>query len=381
MAPALTTVTYRDDDPAWEDWLDPVPRDIYHTAGFHTYARGSGEGEPYLIVVGDRRQGLAWPYLLRRVATVPELASSAATDITSVYGYPGPLAWGCEPGDRFLERAWAEVQAIWRQQGAASAFTRFHPLLGNASVAAGFRGDASLDGASALIAAPGHTVSVDLSLGYEGVRATYGRDLRREVDQSRRAGLTTVHDEDWTELSTFARLYDETMLRLQASDYYFFGETNFARLRDALGQHLHLLVTRSGDAVAAAGLFTEWDGIVEWYLVGTDIAFSSQSPSKVLVDSAIEWALGRGNRILHLGGGRGGSEDSLMWFKSRFSPRRHVFHTGRWILDADRYADFVAARRSALGDGVVLDPGYFPAYRARIVAPEDAGSQPSTSGR
>ena len=82
--------------PAWDDRLAVARRDIYHLAGYHAYAEGSGEGEPMLITVGDRERGLAWPYLLRRIDAMEGLAGTDATDVTSVYGYPGPIAWGCQ---------------------------------------------------------------------------------------------------------------------------------------------------------------------------------------------------------------------------------------------------------------------------------------------
>ena len=354
----------RADDPAWDEWLRDVRRDFYHTAGYHAYARGSGQGEPCLVVVGDRQRGMAWPYLLRRVAEVEELAGSDATDVNSVYGYPGPLAWGCEPGDPFVERAWSEILETWRQQGAVSAFTRFHPLLGNSALVSGLGSLADAGDPSVGVVPAGPTVSVDLSIGDEAVRGSYGRDLRREIDASRRAGLTTVHDEDWAYLPTFTRLYQETMVRAGATGYYFFDEGDFRRLRAALAGNLHLLVTRSEDAVASAGLFTEFEGIVEWYLVGSSATFRSLSPSKVLVDDAIRWARGRGNAVLHMGGGRGGREDTLLWFKGRFSPRRHPFHTGRWILDPEAYQELVRARLAGVAGRGAPDPRFFPAYRA-----------------
>jgi hypothetical protein len=311
---------------------------------------------------------VAWPYLLRQVADVPGLAFSSATDVHSVYGYPGPLAWGCHD-DEFIDRAWTEIQSVWREQGAVAAFTRFHPLLGNAELARAFHAHPGGDELPDPVLAGGWTVSVDLTIGYDAARASYARDIRREVDQSVRAGLTTVDDEDWTELSTFARLYNDTMTRLGASDFYFFKMADFVRLRDSLPGHVHLLVTRSGDTVASAGLFLDWGDIVEWYLVGTDVAFQALSPSKVLVDFAINWAHNRGHRVLHLGGGRGGRDDSLFWFKSRFSPRRHEFHTGRWVLEPSTYRELLTARRSMLGEGTRQDETYFPAYRAPTVAP------------
>jgi GNAT superfamily N-acetyltransferase len=375
--PGSTTQVHivRPADAAWEEWLGPVPRDVFHTSGYHEYSEASGDGEAYLVVVGTRDRGMAWPYLLRPVPGASEHLGRPVADVSSVYGYPGPLAWGCTPGDPFIAEAWREVQAVWRTQDAITAFTRFHPLLGNASLVSGLRAaDVSGREPTNPIVAGGQTVSIDLSLGYQGVRAVYGRDLRREIDASRRAGLVTTVDTEWAELGTFARLYNETMARLQASEFYLFQESDFRRLRDALHDELHLLVTRVDGTVAAAGLFTDWHGLIEWYLVGTDSAYASLSPSKELVDFAVEWAIERGARVLHLGGGRGGSRDSLLWFKSRFSPRRHTFHTGRWILDHGATAQLSRARSVGLEPGMAPSPSFFPEYRAPIVAA--AGPEP-----
>ena len=355
-------------DPAWDDWLSDVPRDVYHTAGYHAYAQGSGEGEAYLIVVGDRQRGFAWPYLLRQVSEVESLAGSGATDVTSVYGYSGPLAWGCTPGDPFLAAAWSEVLAVWRHQGAVSAFTRFHPLLGNASLlsALPWPRDGAVEPEP--VVALGRTVSLDLSVSDEAGRAGYWSGTRRQLRYSRKAGLRTTHDEDWKDLAAFAQLYRETMARNHAADYYLFDAADFDRLHAAVSGHVHLLVTRMEDVVAAAGLFTEYAGIVETHLVATNQALARVSPYKVLIDDTYAWARKRGNTVFHLGGGRGAHEDSLFDFKRQFSPRRHLFFTGRWILDRPACRDMLEAHLSATrGDGP-LDPDYFPAYRAPVIA-------------
>ncbi len=350
---------------AWDDALQAVPASVFHGAGYHRYSRGYGEGEPYLAVVGDRVRGLAWPYILRPITDLPWLAGSGATDVHSVYGYPGPLAWGHAPGDGFVAWALGQVGETWRRQGAVSAFTRFNPVLDNAGLV---RDLASDDGwiTPAGVKAAGATVSVDLTLDQDLVRAQYGRDLARSIAALRRHGLVTVHDEWWDHLSTFADLYRNTMTRIGAADFYWFQERDFERLRADVGDHLHLLVTTLDDVVVAAGLFLEHDGVVEWHLVGSNDRFRDLSPSKLLVDDAIQWSRERGNRVLHLGGGRGGREDSLYWFKSRFSPQRHQFSTGRWILEPDRYAAFTAARQAALPSGASSDPDFFPAYRAPV---------------
>ena len=357
----------RPDDPSWDAWLLNVPRSVFHTAGYHVYARGLGDGEPYLAIVGDSRRGLAWPYTLRPVSSVPGLEWSSATDVHSAYGYPGPLAWGVLAGDPFVERAWRLIVDTWRGQGAVSVFTRFHPLIGNASLVRDIQLRPGQDAAGEGVLMAGPTVSVDLTLAPTAIRAAYGRDLARQIAVARRAGLTTQPDVDLTLLRTFSELYSQTMARLGASEYYFFTEADFKRLAKALPDAVRLLVTSVGSDVAAAGLFFEYGGIAEWHLVGTSDRFGHLSPSKVLVDDAILWARDRGNRVLHMGGGHGGREDSLFWFKSRYSPRRHIFETGRWVIEPHAYAELVAARRAAISGPSSLDPGFFPAYRAALV--------------
>lgn len=346
--------------PAWDAVLAGHPHDIYHTAGYHRVAEAAGEGAARLVIAGTSERGLAWPSLLRPVPGALTVERRDATDVSSVYGYPGPVAWGCVPGDSFLTDAWRAIVAAWRDMGAVSAFTRFHPILRNADLVSGIELD---DGVIGAVLPGGQTVSIDATLDDVTIRARYAPNLRREIDAARRAGMTSEPDPDWAALDAFVRLYSDTMVRSEAASSYFLDGTDFVRLRDALGDRLHLLVTTIDGDVAAAGLFTELGGIVQTHLVGTNAALLHHSPYKVLVDDARMWARERRNRVLHLGGGRGGKEDSLYWFKSRFSADRHPFHTGRWILDESAYRSLAPSAPAA------VDDGFFPAYRAKAHSP------------
>ncbi len=352
-------------DGHWDGLFGEAARDVYQLAGYHEFARQCGEGSPYLVVVGDHDRGFAWPYLLRRVDAISGLEGSDATDVGSVYGYPGPVAWGCAAGDPFLEQAWSEVVRVWRDQGAVSAFTRFHPLLGNASLVVDipWTDGGPLQGDPVAVVGP--TVSIDCTLTDEEATAGYARALRQHIRNGRAAGLTTELDEQWTALPDFVELYRQTMARNGASDYYFFDLDYFQRLRAALPGQLHLIVTRLDGTIGAVGIFTEFDGIVQSHLVGTNADLRAHSPFKILLDDVRMWARSRGDRLVHLGGGRGGRADSLFRFKGEFSRRRHDFHTGRWVLDASAYHALTEARREREGhDAPPLDQAYFPAYRA-----------------
>lgn len=350
------------DDPAWDGRLTSAPHDVYHTAGFHRFSASSGEGHPFLVVVTEDGHGLIWPYVLRPIAEVEGLEDAPEMDVGSVYGYPGPVAWGVSPGHPFIARAWAAIRDVWRDQRAVSAFTRFNPLLGNATFAAELVVTTNGETGSDPLVPRGVTVSIDCRLDDEGAHVQYARVLRQEILAASRAGLTTLPDEEWTELESFVRLYRETMVRSGAASQYFLQTEDVQRLRRELNGRIHLLATRLGDTLGAIGLFTEHNGIVQAHLVGTNEELRQYSPLKVLLDDARRWARQRGNIALHLGGGRGGQNDSLLAFKARFSNRRHWFYTGQWILDSVRYQALVAKHERAFPE--TAQSSFFPLYRA-----------------
>lgn len=346
---------------AWDALLRSARHDIYHTAGYHAYSTDDTDVEAQMVVAQDGDRGLAWPYLVRSLGTQAGLEGASGADIGAVYGYPGPLAWGCTPGDPFLRHAWAAVLEQWRSLSAVSAYTSFHPLLGNADVVRGMVAQGPEDGSVAL----GPTVSIDCAASDETAMAEYARVLRQEIARSRRAGVTTSEDVDWAALDDFVRLHDMTLDRNGAVERYRVTREGVLSLRHHVAPHLHLLASRLDGEVIAAGLFTTFDGIVGAYLVGTSEAHRRLSPLKVLLDDARRWAHGRGHGVLHLGTGRGGQEDSLFAFKARFSSRRHAFHTGRWVLDAVAYAALTATRHDYLTRRAEQpDRDWFPTYRA-----------------
>jgi len=100
--------------------------------------------------------------------------------------------------------------------------------------------------------------------------------------------------------------------------------------------------------------------------VSVDDEYRAWSPLKVLLDDVRKWATQRGDVVFHLGGGRGARPDSLLAFKGRFSPRRHPFHIGGWVIDRDAYRALVASRATQLAAAgrEIDDREFFPLYRA-----------------
>jgi lipid II:glycine glycyltransferase (peptidoglycan interpeptide bridge formation enzyme) len=207
-------------------------------------------------------------------------------------------------------------------------------------------------------------VYVDLAESEETTWRQIRRDHRSGIRKLRSLGFEAVVD-DWTLVCEFERIYRETMERVAADDSYLFDGHYFAELRRALGDALHLWVVRApGGGVAAAGLFTEMCGTVQFHLSGTDADYARQAPSKLMLYAVMQWARGRGNRFFHLGGGLGARNDSLFRFKAGFSPHRGAFQTLRIVPDPPRYDTLVSARGAAFATDSPADAAFFPRYRA-----------------
>jgi carbamoyl-phosphate synthase large subunit len=276
----------------------------------------------------------------------------------------------------------------WRSQRVVAVFTRFHPLLENqfrlrpaTAAPALLESQGSLHCLYRGLVPSGQTVSIDLTLPDSQVWRHYKKVLRQEIAGGRRQGLRTAVDDDWTALPDFIELYHRTMSRNRASAKYFFSPDYFRRLREAFGSHVRLMVTRLEDRVAAAMILVEYEGLVHAHLAGSNDELRHLSPLKVLLDDVRRWAQGRGDRVFHLGGGRSGKDDSLLAFKGRFSPRRHEFYVGKWVLEPFAYRELCDQRDAyAQKAGLVSEEDdFFPQYRTHLTnpaAPLDSLSPP-----
>ena len=345
------------DAPEWSLFLRATPHDFYHLPAYAALCAKDAPGDARALFVTDGRRRMLLPLILRSIP------GSDHQDATSPYGYPGPLVSGTDDRE-FLSEAFIAGITTLRAQGIVSLFVRFHPLL-----------NPSPPQRIGEVVLHGETVSIDLTLPRTTHWAQMRHNHRRDITKAVRGGLVARVDGGLERYGEFKRVYRDTMVRRAAEPQYFFGDEYFEGLRAALGERLHLCVAEKDDQVAAAVLFVETGGIVQYHLGGTDDAFVAVEPSKLIFDFACGWAKERGNRYLHLGGGVGGADDSLLHFKAGFSPLRHPFRTMRIVIDDAEYRRLVKAHDPAV-DPEMLG-GFFPSYRARS---GESGAPPPRPG-
>ncbi len=341
----------------WTAVLSRVAQhDFYHLPAYHRLAEERGEGAAHLFAYQEGVHTIALPLLLRPIETRD---GAAWNDATSVYGYAGPLASHAAMPRRVVRAFQRALVNALTARRVVSVFSRLHPLMPHDGLLAGL-GDCRPEG---------RTVSIDLTLPPDAQWAEYRGSLKTRINKLRRAGLVCRRDDDLRHLPEFIDIYYQTMRRVNAHRSYFFEPDYFRRLADGLGPALHLFLVTLDDVVVAGGLFTMFDGIVQYHLGGTSDGFLKLGPVSLLFDTVRLWAHAAGARVVHLGGGVGSRKDSLLHFKAGFSNRRHVFPTWRWVVEPHAYRELCdrIARRN-LDHGLRWAfPDYFPQYRCRTV--------------
>jgi len=327
---------------SWSDVIGRARHDFYHLPGYVEVSAREDGGEPRALLVEDDTRELLLPLVMMPLG-------DGASDATSPYGYPGPITTG-EHDDAWVSEALLVGERFLAESGVVSLFVRLHPLLNPVPPV----------GVGTLVQ-HGDTVTVDLTLPPDEQWRNMRRNHRQQIRQSLDAGYSVFVDDDRRHYDEFKRLYHMTMQRRSAAAYYHFGDHYFEDLRTALGDRLHVAMATVGDEFAAAALFVETDGIVQMHLTGHDDRFSRDQPTKIVFDLVRTWATSRGNRALHLGGGVGGDDDSLLHFKAGFSKVRQPFYTLRHVIRPDEYRRRVAAHDGSADPNDLTGP--FPAYR------------------
>jgi hypothetical protein len=341
------------DSPEWPAALSALEHDFYHLPGYVRLSARHEGGEPLAFLAEEDGHRFLVPLILRPVGG----GGGEAADAISPYGYPSPLLSPPAGAEGFLARALARFVEGLRERRVVSCFVRLHPLLGL---------PLDLLGEWGCVVKHGETVWVDLALPPEEIWHQTKRAYRQHIDHGRREGQQAEMDPTWEAFDDFVDIYQENMRRVKADPSFLFSREYFLGLREALGARLHLWTVRVGGEVAAAALFTEVRGIVQYHLCGTRAAFVKVSPTKALVHHARLWARERGNRALHLGGGVGGRADSLFAFKAGFSHLRSPFHTWRVIVDPPGYRALTRQWECRSGLQADAPDGFFPAYRKAV---------------
>jgi hypothetical protein len=330
--------------PEWKDALQHADHDMYHVPEYVVLDARLYGGTPAAFWYAEEGRQLLMPLIIR------DVPDSGLRDALSPYGYPGPVSNAATGDTGFWERACAALLETLRAHGIVTAFVRLHPLLPAPLSALEKFG---------VVVRHGETVSMDLTVSMDEMWKQTRSDHRNHINRARRAGTRVVFD-DWSRLNEWVQVYHDNMRRVGATSYYFFTAEHLAELRERVGDRMHLAVAMEGEEVVGGNTFFSYDGLATGYVSSTRRA-RNRYADELLYDEVRRWCKNRGDRRFHLGGGKGGRNDSLFSYKAGFSPSRHPFHTWRVVADPVAYERLVRDRKPDADPAEMS--GTFPPYR------------------
>lgn len=325
----------------------PAP-DVYFTEGYGRAAALAERAEWQLVSLADG--AFQMPLLVRELP-------SGRKDAASPYGYSG--AW-VDPSldEARVAELWREAVAEMASRGIVSVFVRTSPLVNQAPAPDG-----------AIWVVRGHdTFYVACRGEQENWDAFQGR-ARTSVRKAEKNGFSCTiapcTADDLAADGDFRALYEATMGKVSATDFYLFDDAYYAALLEGLGENLLLGMVRDEQgAPMAAALFMRGPEHLHYHLSGSSPEGLRFGGTTMVLHEAIRLANREGLVGLELGGGvRSG--DGLEKFKASFGGEVRVFTAYGLVVDADGYDAELTARAAELGveADALRTPGFFPAYR------------------
>ena len=309
---------------SWDRWLDdvrPMEKDIYFQEAYvKLYEDDANEAMCYVCREGNHI--LLLPFLRREFF----YDGHVNYDFETAYGYGGPIANTSDPV--FIQQALRAFRDYGEKNNYIAGFVRFHPLLKNWSFYETI----------GTVVDDRKTVAIDLTLPEERIWTEEIHTQNRNViRKGLKNGLSFIVDADFQYLEDFLRLYQMTMQKLSADEFYFFKRTYYEQFVNDLKDRF-LGVVFHDQKIVAAALFFYSEIYGHYHLSGSDAGALSLSPNNFLLYQAALELKRRGVQQFHLGGGTTSDEnDSLLKFKGRFSQQRYQFSIGKTVFNPSLY--------------------------------------------
>lgn len=320
--------------------------DIYWLSGYVKAFQMHGDGDPLLFFYEDNGTRGINVAMKRDVAKDEKfremIEEGQYFDFATPYGYGGWIIEGEETEGLFnAYDSWLE------KNGIISEFVRFHPLIKNHDACRSFYEVIRL----------GEVVHMDLSspeLIWENIISKNRNMIRKAVKNE-----VVIYNGRFPEIyEKFRAIYNGTMDKDDAEEYYYFGSDFYKSVLEDLPQNAQVFWAEKDGQVIAASIMIGANGYLDYHLSGSLREFNSLAPTNLLLYKAALWGCANGYRTLYLGGGVGSGEDSLYKFKRAFykGDLNHFF-IGKKIYNQQKYDELLGMRSE------IENPGYFPKYR------------------
>lgn len=332
---------------AWDNIVTAFEsHDVYYLSGYVKAFQIHGDGDPQLLYY--EADGLKAIYVYMKRKTDIE----GYYDSVTPYGYGGVLFDG-DTSENNLKAFWKAYVEKMKEVGIVDNFVRYHPVLANA---------VPMKQISTVIDL-GKTIAFDLAspeVIWENI-ISKNRNMIRKAEKN---GITIEHGKGMDLLDQFTAIYNATMDKDHAEEYYYFKRPFYESIDRDLQDNYEMFYAMYEGRPIAMSIMIFANGRLNYHLSGSDIEYRNLAPSNLLLYKAALWGYEQGCKTFHLGGGVGSGEDNLYKFKAAFNKNSdYQFSIGKEIFDQEKYDELVALRAKQDPD-FNPESKFFPLYRS-----------------
>lgn len=329
--------------------------DVYWLSGYVKAFQIHGDGESLLFYYfDDYTRGIN--VVMKRDVAGDErfkgkIKEGQYFDFATPYGYGGWLIEG-ENSDQLFN-----AYTTWlNRNDIVSEFVRFHPMVKNHESCTPFYEIIRL----------GEVVHMDLNAP-EIIWNNITSKNRNMIRKAIKNGIKIYNGRFPEIYDRFRVIYNSTMDKDNAEEYYYFGKQFYTSVLHDLPQNAQVFWAEKDEKIIAASIMIGVNGNLNYHLSGSLREYSNLAPTNLLLYEAALWGCANGYNTLYLGGGVGAGEDSLFKFKRAFyKGDLHHFYIGKRIFDKKTYQKLLDIRSNgdAERERALVDTGFFPLYRA-----------------
>jgi len=351
----LIVIITLDESDKWDSIVKSFSNyDVYYLSGYTKAFKLHGDGEPTLIYYHDEEIRAINVVMIRDMAEdkkfKDKISSQSLFDISTPYGYGGFIIEGA-PNNNNLKKLNEEYSNYCRSKNIISEFVRFHPLLENSKINSEIYEVAEL----------GKTITMDL-ISKEQIWNDLSSKNRNVIRKAIKSGVEIYWGRSPELIDEFIPLYNATMNKDEATDYYYFNKEFYKSVLEDLKYNSLIFYAWYDQKIISISMILLGNNNMHYHLSASDKENQNLAATNLILYEAACWGCENGYKSFHLGGGLGSKEDSLYKFKKAFNKNSETyFSIGKKMFDQEKYDELIKIRyqESELDN----ETTFFPKYR------------------
>ena len=271
--------------------------DIYFKNEYFQAFKINNEGIPRLFYFENENGKVAIPFMLRDIANdnkfKEKLEYNRFFDISTVYGYGGPL-YEVNTSENQLLVDFSKVFSDYcRENNIISEFIRFDPILDNHRFYKNY----------CEVIHSRNTINIKINKDIDIMWKNLSRENRNRVRRAEKNSIGIVSGRDENLLESFIEIYYQTMVRDSADSYYFFKKEFFESCIRDLDENSIIFAAKYNEQIISAGIVIYNDKYAHYHFGGSKKEYMSLAPNNLLLFEVMKWCAKMGIKSFHLGGG------------------------------------------------------------------------------